>query len=101
MGVDILTLNGRDYLLTVDYFSRFCEIDLLEGMKSQTVIRKLNVQFARFGIPDVVMTDDGPQFSSKEFGNFEKLWSLSMSHHPQDTRKALAKTRGQSRMLNS
>lgn len=65
VGVDIFTFNGREYLLTVDYFSSYWEIDLLDGTKSKVVIRKLKAQFARFGIPDVKMTDNGRQFSSR------------------------------------
>ncbi|XP_028417982.1 uncharacterized protein K02A2.6-like [Dendronephthya gigantea] len=91
VGVDIFTFNGRDYLLTVDYFSSYWEIDLLEGTKSKAVIRKLKAQFARFGIPDVVMTDNGPQLSSKEFENFGKLWKFehvtSSPRYPQSNGK--------------
>lgn len=56
--------------MTVDYFSNFWKIDFLENTKPTTVIRKLRSQFARSGIPDTVMSDNGPHFSCKEFAKF-------------------------------
>ncbi|CAB4010813.1 Transposon Ty3-G Gag-Pol poly [Paramuricea clavata] len=41
------TAHERNYLITVDYFSGFWEIDLLENVKAKTVIRKMKSQFAR------------------------------------------------------
>lgn len=65
VGVDIFTFNNRNYLMTVDYFSIFWEIDLSQNIKVKTVIRRMKAQFARFGVPDVRMSDNGPQFVPK------------------------------------
>ena len=71
IGVDIFELNGKEYLTTVDYYSNFWEIDKLPtDAKATTVIAKLKDHFARYGIPDQVVTDNGPQFKSQEFANF-------------------------------
>lgn len=47
--------------------------------------------FAKFGIPDEVVSDDGPQFSSAEFEVFAKTWSFahvtSSSTHTQSDGK--------------
>ena len=43
LGADIFQFDGQNYLLTIDYYSRFFEVDLLPDMKSSTVIRKLIV----------------------------------------------------------
>ena len=40
-------LDGKDYMITVDYFSNFWEINRLENTKSSTVIKKLKAHFAR------------------------------------------------------
>ena len=40
------------------------------------VIAKSKVHFARYGIPDVVISDNGPQFSSIEFQNFAHQWGF-------------------------
>lgn len=35
--------------------------------------------FARYGIPDVLVTDNGAQFASAEFAAFAETWSFE--HH--------------------
>ena len=57
IATDIFTIEGRNYLLTVDYFNNFFEIDFLENTTSETVISKLKHHFARHGIPDKVVSD--------------------------------------------
>ena len=50
------------------------------------------MQFARHGIPDVLVTDNGTQFSSSEFLRFAETWKFehktSSPHHPQSNGKA-------------
>ena len=79
VGTDIFTFDGKDYLVTVDYYSRFFEVDMLPDMKSSTVIRKLKVHFSRNGIPDVCISDNGPQFSSELFSEFAEEWGFEHS----------------------
>lgn len=77
--------------MTVDYFSIFWEIDFLKNQKPTTVIRKRRSQFARYGIPDIVMSDNGPHFSCKEFANFaieyEFQHTMSSPNYPQSNGK--------------
>ena len=61
---DLCSFNNRDYLVTVDYFSGFFELDHLNDTSSETVINQLKLHFARHGIPDSLTTDNGPQYSS-------------------------------------
>ena len=87
VGVDFFTLENRNYLLTVDYFSNFVEIDNLTSTTSTAVIKKLKEQFSRHGIPEIVFSDNGPQFSCGEFKSFSDVWSFehrtSSPLHPQ------------------
>ena len=50
IGVDLFTIANHDYLVTVDYFSSFWEIDLLPTTSSRAVITKLKGHFAPYGI---------------------------------------------------
>ncbi len=76
LGTYLFVFNNREYLITVDYFSNFWEIDYLPDTKSSTVINKLNAHFTRQGIPDIVFSDNGPQYTSKEFQQFSRLWEF-------------------------
>jgi len=61
----------------VDYFSNFSEIDFLMDTKAETVIGKLKAQFARHGIPDIVFSDNGPQFACEKFKDFATEWQFT------------------------
>ncbi|KAJ8034825.1 hypothetical protein HOLleu_21827 [Holothuria leucospilota] len=52
---DIFHFNDKNYLITVDYFSGFWEIDYLPDLNASTVIHKLKAQFARHGIPRTLL----------------------------------------------
>ena len=54
LGTDFFSLNGRSYLLVMDYYSRFFEISiLLASQKTSESIRALKSIFARHGISDL------------------------------------------------
>ena len=52
VATDLFELNNCHYLIVVDYFSRFFEVDKLNSTTSQNVIKHLKVHFSRYGIPD-------------------------------------------------
>ncbi len=92
VATDLCTFSDSDYLVTVDYYSNFWEIDYLPDTKSKTVISKLKAHFTRYGIPDQCISDNGPQFSSDEFKQFSKQWQFehitSSPAYPQSNGKA-------------
>ena len=65
-----------DYLLVVDYYSRFIEIAKLTLTTAMGVISHLKSIFARHGIPEVVVSDNGPQYSSVVFEEFSKEYKF-------------------------
>lgn len=80
VGTDIFTIRNRNYLVTVDYLSNFFEVDFLSDTLAETVINKLKLNFARHGIPDVLISDNGPQFFSFHFKEFMGKWNID--HQP-------------------
>ena len=92
VGTDLFTMQGKDYLLVVDYYTNYPEISLLPDTTSSTVIKHAKSIFARHGIPRVVISDNGPQYSSKEFQEFAKKWEFqhitSSPYHPEANGKA-------------
>ena len=70
IGADLFECKGQHYLLTVDYHSKWPEIDKLDNLSSSNVISYMKKLFARFGYPNEVVSDNGPQFACKEFKKF-------------------------------
>ena len=71
LGMDLFELDGRTYLLVVDYFSRWIDItDISKDRSSQATVKSLKILFATNGYPDLVVSDNGGQFDSAVFAEF-------------------------------
>lgn len=77
LGSDLFELNNKQYVLLVDYYSKFVEFAELRDTKSITVIAWLKSQFARHGIPEILISDNGPQYASSEFVKFAKVYEFT------------------------
>jgi hypothetical protein len=64
--------KGKPHLIIVDYCSRYPEVAELRDTKARTVIAKTKSIFSRHGIPDNVISDNGPQYSSDEYRQFSQ-----------------------------
>lgn len=78
VGVDLFQFAAKDYLLVVDYFSKYPEIALLEDKTSVSVILQLKAIFARHGIPEEIMADNMP-FSSRQLQLFAQDWDFKIT----------------------
>ena len=92
LGADIFELVLQQFLIMVDYWSNHFEVKKLKIITSASVIHALKVQFARYGIPEGLVTDNGTQIGSSEFANFAKTrrfeHKTSSLHYPQLNGKA-------------
>uniref|UniRef100_A0A131YWL2 RNA-directed DNA polymerase n=1 Tax=Rhipicephalus appendiculatus TaxID=34631 RepID=A0A131YWL2_RHIAP len=89
VGIGLMELQGKHFLIVVGYFSGFWEIDQLQSTTATAVIRKLKAHFARYGIPDVVISDNGPQFACVDFAAERQFRHCTSSpEHPQANRMA-------------
>ena len=79
LGIDIFHLDGVNYLLVVDYYSKFPEVEVLPQMMAYHVISALKSIFARNGAPDMIVTDNARQFACSEFRQFTQEWEID--HH--------------------
>ena len=78
VGVDLFKFKKTNYLIIVDYFSGFWEVDPLENTTASHIIRKMKMQFSRYGIPDICVSDNGPQFTAHEYKQFSKQWKCEL-----------------------
>ncbi|KXJ18236.1 Uncharacterized protein K02A2.6 [Exaiptasia diaphana] len=78
LAADLMEIKKSQYLVVIDYYSRYIELAKLENSTtSKEVINHLKSIMARHGIPETMLTDNGPQFSSKEFSLFANEYGFS------------------------
>ncbi|XP_062621337.1 uncharacterized protein K02A2.6-like [Saccostrea cucullata] len=76
IGLYFFQIKNHTYLVSVDYFSNYIDIALMPTTTSVKLIKTLKKQFSHFGIPSVIVTDGGPQFTSSEFKKFTTEWGI-------------------------
>ena len=62
----------------MDYFSRYPEVIRMTTTTSAAVITALKSMFSRFGIPEVLRSDNGPQYSSHKFATFAETYGFQL-----------------------
>ena len=76
-----------DFLVVVDYFSKYLIVRKIPNSTSSAVIKELGMIFSEFGKPQIFRSDNGPCYSSQEFKFFMQNWLIehrtSSPHYPQ------------------
>ena len=92
LGMDLFEFNKITYLLIVDYYSRYIEVAKLNHSTAEEVILHCKSIFARHGIPEEVITDNGPQFIAELFSEFTRNYQFShitgSPYHPMSNGEA-------------
>ena len=92
VGVDLYELIGRTLLIVCDYYNNFIEVERIQISTTLGVSKILKSLFARYGVPDIVLSVNGPQFSSAEFTEFAQTWQftylMASPYYPQSNSKA-------------
>ena len=90
VATDVFELDGKHYVILVDYYSNLFEINELKKTTTQAVIAALRPH--THGVPSKLMSDSGPQYRSQEFAKFAREWGCehvtSSPHYPQSNGKA-------------
>ena len=68
--MDYFYMNGRLYILICDYFSKFPFLFQVKTMSFANLKDHLEELFSVEGIPDEIMSDNGPPFNGKEFSSY-------------------------------
>ncbi|XP_003739435.1 uncharacterized protein K02A2.6-like [Galendromus occidentalis] len=92
---DLFTHSGKQYLVTVDVYSDYFEIDDLGAdTTAERLVRATQKHFSRYGAPMELHSDNGPQFTSATFQDFLASWGTvhvtSSPYFPQSNGKAEA-----------
>lgn len=91
VATDLFNWKKLTYLLIVDYYSRWIEIARLESTTAACVIQHTSSIFVRHGIPEIAVSDNGPQYSSESFARFANDYGFhhatSSPYHPQGVAK--------------
>lgn len=64
------TYNCRFAVTLTDYYSKWPEVAFAPSVSTETVLGFLSSVFGRYGDPDSLITDNGPQFTLAEFSLF-------------------------------
>ena len=64
IACDLFELEKITYILAVNYFSHYVEIQKLTSTTSTSIITTLKAVLSCHGIPVTLVTDNGPQFAS-------------------------------------
>ena len=63
---------GSSFLIVVDAHSKWPEVQEMKSTTAAKTIEVLRQMFARYGLPEQLVSDNGPQFIAEEFATFLK-----------------------------
>ncbi|XP_049875309.1 uncharacterized protein K02A2.6-like [Pectinophora gossypiella] len=86
LSTDIFFLYRVPHIITVDAYSKFVEIKKLDNLSAGCVIDNLKEIFSVHGIPNILYSDSGTQYTCQDFKNFSAGWNfehkiVSPKHH--------------------
>ena len=87
LGSDLFYYKRQDFLVLVNYFSKFCVVRKLPNSTTEAVKKELHTIFLEFGIPFMLRSDNGPCYASEDFKAFLQEYRVvhytSSPHYPQ------------------
>ena len=61
---------GKTFLLVIDAYTKWLDVHIMPSTSSSATIELLRKSFSTFGLPEVVVSDNGTGFKSEEFEAF-------------------------------
>lgn len=68
--LDFAEYNKQCYPIAIDSYSKWIEAFPMYNITTSKTLDALRMWFAQFGLPEKIVTDNGPQFTSHEFKLF-------------------------------
>ncbi|XP_062711786.1 uncharacterized protein K02A2.6-like isoform X1 [Aedes albopictus] len=80
---DFFHLDHKTFLVIVDSYTKWIELEYMKcSTDSKNVIKVFLNVFARYGLPDVLVTDGGPPFNSTDFVDFFERQGVNVMKSP-------------------
>ena len=78
LGTDLFFWNGDEYLLICDYYSKFPIIRKIPSgpATGKTVVSLTKCVLSEQGVPEVIISDNGPQYDCRSYREFSKEWGF-------------------------
>lgn len=70
-------INKIYFFIMIDSHSKWIEVNYTKVPDTDFCIKCLAYSFSRFGLPDKIVSDNGPQFTAEKFKNFLKQHGIS------------------------
>ena len=94
LGTDLFYYDKMDFLLLVDYFSKFLIVRRILNSTTGAVKKELQDIFTEFENPFMLRSDNGPCYASEEFKFYLQALQIdhvtSSPHYPQSNGLAKA-----------
>ena len=69
---------GKDFFVLIDAYSKWLEVHIVNSTSSEVTIQKLQQIFSTHGLPEQIVSDNGPAFTSHKFKDYMKQCGI---HH--------------------
>ncbi|KAK3910618.1 hypothetical protein KUF71_020432 [Frankliniella fusca] len=80
--VDFYEKNSLTYFILCDSFSKWLHICHMPRTTASSVIDVLLSVFALFGLPKIIVSDNGPPFDSNDYAEFCTKFNVQILHSP-------------------
>ena len=77
LATDLFSLHGEEYLVITDYYSKYPIVNRLNNTKSETVAKAVSATFSLFGPPQIILSDNGPQYTGEPFQSMCEKWVIN------------------------
>ena len=74
---DLLEYKNQNYLVVIDYYSKYIEAFRVHGKTSTVVIQSLNEIFSRHGYPQTLVADNMP-YNSREMKQYATQYGINI-----------------------
>ena len=71
---------GKYFFILIDTYSKWLEIYIVNSTSSEVTIQKLQQIFSTHGLPEQIVSDNGPAFTSHEFKDYMKQCGIHHIH---------------------